>query len=55
MAFTPYIPQDKAPEDLKEQVAQIMRLDAALHAKIPDPLRVPMLNLLRLVNSYYSN
>ncbi|MNJ44405.1 Fic/DOC family protein [compost metagenome] len=55
MAFTPYIPQDKAPEDLKEQVVQIMRLDAALHAKIPGPLRVPMMNLLRLVNSYYSN
>lgn len=32
-----------------------MRLDAALHAKIPGPLRLPMMNLLRVVNSYYSN
>lgn len=55
MAFTPYIPQDKAPGELQDRVVQIMRLDAALHAKIPTPLRVPMMNLLRVVNSYYSN
>ncbi|KAA8712622.1 Fic family protein [Pseudomonas cannabina] len=55
MAFTPYIPQDKAPDELQDQVVQIMRLDAALHAKIPGPLRLPMMNLLRVVNSYYSN
>ncbi|MGJ3441497.1 Fic family protein [Pseudomonas sp. Je.1.5.c] len=55
MAFTPFIRQDKAPEELQDQVVQIMRLDAALHAKIPGPLRVPMMNLLRVVNSYYSN
>lgn len=55
MAFTPYILQDKAPDELQDQVVQITRLDAALHAKIPGPLRLPMMNLLRVVNSYYSN
>ncbi len=55
MAFTPYIPQDKAPDELQDQVVQIMRLDAALHAKNSGPLRLPMMNLLRVVNSYYSN
>jgi Fic family protein len=55
MAFTPYIPQDNASEELQNQVVQIARLDAALYAKIPAPLRVPMMHLLRMVNSYYSN
>lgn len=55
MAFTPYIPQDKAPDELQDQVVQITRLDAALHAKIPGALRLPMMKLLRVVNSYYSN
>ncbi|HDS1695116.1 TPA: Fic family protein [Pseudomonas putida] len=55
MAFTPYITQDKATEELLEQIIQIMRLDEALHTGIPAPLRVPMMNLVQLVNSYYSN
>lgn len=55
MSFTPFIPQDKAPEELQDQIVQVMRLDAELHGKIPRPLRVPMTNLLRVVNSYYSN
>lgn len=55
MAFSNFISQDRAPADLQDQVVQIMRLDAALNAKIPGPLRVPMMNLLRVVNSYYSN
>ncbi|OEC32520.1 Fic family protein [Pseudomonas cuatrocienegasensis] len=55
MSFTSFIPQDKASEELQEQIVQIMRLDADLHAKIPRPLRMPMTNLLRVVNSYYSN
>lgn len=55
MSFTPYIPQDKAPEELQDQIVKVMRLDADLHGKIPRPLRMPMTNLLRVVNSYYSN
>lgn len=55
MSFAPYIPQDKAPEKLQDQIVQVMRLDAELHGKIPQPLPVPMTNLLRVVNSYYSN
>lgn len=55
MSFTPYIPQDRAPEELQDQIVKIMRLDAELYGKIPRPLRVPMTNLLRVVNSYYSN
>lgn len=55
MALTPLITQDRAPGDLQDAVVQLMRLDAALHANIPQPLRLPMMNLLRKVNSYYSN
>ncbi|MBM2518635.1 Fic family protein [Pseudomonas aeruginosa] len=55
MALTPLIPQDRAPGDLQDAVVELMRLDAALHANIPQPLRLPMMNLLRKVNSYYSN
>lgn len=55
MSFTPYIPQDRATEELQDQIVKVMRLDAELHGKIPRPLRVPMTNLLRVVNSYYSN
>lgn len=55
MALTPLIPQDSAPGDLQDAVVKLMRLDAALHANIPQPLRLPMMNLLRKVNSYYSN
>ncbi len=55
MSFTPYISQDKASEELLDQVVQLMRLDAELHAKIPRALRGPMSNLVRMVNSYYSN
>lgn len=55
MSFTPFIPQDKASEELQDQIVKVIRLDAELHGKIPRPLRVPMTNLLRVVNSYYSN
>lgn len=55
MALTPLIPQDRAPGDLQDAVVELMRLDAALYANIPQPLRLPMMNLLRKVNSYYSN
>ena len=51
MALTPLIPQDRAPGDLQDAVVELMRLDAALHANIPQPLRLPMMNLLRKVNS----
>ena len=55
MALTPLITQDRAPGDLQDAIVQLTRLDAALHAKIPPPMRLPMMNLLRKVNSYYSN
>lgn len=55
MSFTPFIPLDKASAELRDQIVKLMRLDAELHAKILHPLRVPMTNLLRMVNSYYSN
>lgn len=55
MALTPLIIQDRAPGDLQDAVIQLVRRDAALYAKIPQPLRLPMMNLLRNVNSYYSN
>ncbi|MEG1624552.1 Fic family protein [Pseudomonas sp.] len=55
MALTPFIPQDKAPEKLQDAVVELMQLDAALNANIPQPLRLPMIHLLRQVNSFYSN
>jgi len=55
MTFTPYITQDKATEELLEQTIQIMRLDETLHTGIPASLRAPLMNLVQLVNSYYSN
>ena len=55
MALTPFIPQDKAPGALQDAVVELMQLDAALNANIPQPLRLPMINLLRQVNSFYSN
>lgn len=55
MALTPLISQDRAPGELQDAVVELMRLDAALNSNIPPPLRLPMMNLLRKVNSYYSN
>ncbi|MDD1016688.1 Fic family protein [Pseudomonas rubra] len=55
MALTPFIPQDKAPADLQDAVDRLIQQDIELHGKIPAPLRLPMMNLLRQVNSYYSN
>lgn len=55
MALTPFIPHDRAPSDLQEAVVRLIQYDIELHGKIPAPLRLPMLNLLRQVNSYYSN
>ena len=55
MALTPLIAQDRTPGELQDAIVQLGRLDAALHSNIPQPLRLPMMNLLRNVNSYYSN
>lgn len=55
MALTPFISQDKAPGDLQDAVVELTQLDAALNANIPQPLRLPMIHLLRQVNSFYSN
>lgn len=52
---TPFLPQDRAPGELQDAVVELGRLDAALHANIPEPLRRPMTVLLRAVNSFYSN
>lgn len=55
MALTPFISQDKAPHGLRDAVVELMHLDAALGANIPQSLRLPMINLVRQVNSFYSN
>ena len=55
MTLTPYITQDRAPDDLKEAVAELIHLDSALDANIPKSLRAPMIHLQHQVNSYYSN
>jgi hypothetical protein len=55
MTLTFYVTHDRAPDDLKEAVAELIHLDAALNANIPKSLRAPMMQLQRQVNSYYSN
>lgn len=52
---TPYIPQDQAPGDLQDMVVGLANLDAQLYKLIPAPLRQPIIDLLRQVNSFYSN
>jgi hypothetical protein len=55
MALTPFITQDRAPGDLREAALELMHLDASLSTNIPEQMRSPMIQLQRLVNSYYSN
>jgi len=55
MALTPFISQDKASDELQNAVLELMQLDAALSANIPQSLRLPMIDLVRQVNSFYSN
>lgn len=54
-SITPYIPQNSAPGELQDAVMELWRLDAALNSSIPASLRHPMVHLLRVVNSFYSN
>lgn len=53
--LTPFISQEKAPGDLQDAVVELYTLDSALNANIPASLRRPMIRLLRVVNSFYSN
>lgn len=55
MALTPYITLDRAPGYLKDATDDLLRLDAALSANIPEPLRAPMIHLQRQVGAYFSN
>lgn len=50
MTLTPYVTQDRAPDDLKEAVAELIQLDAASNANIPKSLRAPMIHLQRQVS-----
>lgn len=54
-SITPYITQDQAPGELQDAAVELCMADAALNANIPDSLRGPMIYLLRVVNSFYSN
>lgn len=54
-SITPYIPQDTAPGELQDAIMELWKLDAALNSSIPASLRLPMVYLLRVVNSFYSN
>src|SRR5690606_35305293 len=54
-SITPYISQDTAPGELQDAIMELWRLDAALNSSIPASLRHPMVYLLRVVNSFYSN
>jgi len=52
---TPFIPQDRASEELVNRIGEVSRLDARLDTMLPAQLRQPMIYLLRQVNSFYSN
>jgi len=54
-SVTPFISQENAPGKLQDAVVELYTLDAALNANIPESLRLPMVKLLRVVNSFYSN
>jgi len=54
-SITPYITQVKAPGELQDLAVELYKLDAILNAKLPDALREPMIYLLRVINSFYSN
>lgn len=55
MALTPLITQDRIPDDLQDAVVEVMRLDAALCMNVLPSLRLPLMEKLHKVNSYYSN
>lgn len=43
------------PAELEEKLLEIARLDAQLDATVPVTIREAVEDLLRVVNSYYSN
>lgn len=55
MVLTPFISQESAPGDLQDAVIELLRLDSALSVNVPRSLRLPMIQLLHQVNSFYSN
>ena len=54
-SITPYITQVKASGELQDLAVELYKLDAILNAKLPVSLREPIIYLLRVVNSFYSN
>ncbi|MCP4697279.1 MAG: Fic family protein [Gammaproteobacteria bacterium] len=55
MSITPFITTDRVPGVLQDIAVDIYKADAALSACMPDSLRHSVTDLLRTVNSYYSN
>lgn len=55
IGITPFIPSDKVPGSIKDLAVDLYGKSAALEAKIRPGLRDSLVQLLRLVNSYYSN
>lgn len=51
----PFISQREAPDDLLQDLSELVQYDANLYKRIGPSLRQPMVHLLRQVNSYYSN
>lgn len=54
-SITPFLAQDRAPGGLQDAAVELMQLDAALNAHIPESLRESLKFMLRVVNSFYSN
>ncbi|WP_422451452.1 Fic family protein [Endozoicomonas sp. ALC066] len=54
-SIAPFLLQDSAPGELQDAAVELMQLDAALNAHIPESLRESLKFMLRVVNSFYSN
>jgi len=54
VSLTPYI-TNNLPGSHQDKLLELVTLDAALNANIPKPIRAQTEQLLRLVNSFYSN
>lgn len=55
ISITPFITPDRTPGELQTAIMELWKMDAALSACVPKPLRAQLIHLLRVVNSFYSN
>lgn len=54
-SITPFLTHYNAPDELKDKVFELAMKDAALRSGVHPSLREPLQDLMKVVNSYYSN